>query len=196
MYSVVLLLGAVGAHPPALHAARDRGDGAPAKVVVKVPEGARLTIDGEASPGSGTVRTFETPPLPAGKSYAYEIKVEYRRGGKPVTVKRTVRLEAGKTVNLDLTRPTQGTAVAVKPKKVLEITKHPQHGYGMTFETLKELEKLLPAIKEGESRGVVSYRFPTDKEVEELVKKGLLKVVPPRPGDSFAVPREKKTIDD
>jgi uncharacterized protein (TIGR03000 family) len=86
--------------------------GAPAKVIVQVPEGARLTVDGEASTSTGTVRTFETPALPSGKVYSYEIKAEYEHDGAPVTVKRTVRLEAGKTVDLDLTQSAEGVAIS------------------------------------------------------------------------------------
>jgi hypothetical protein len=136
------------------------------------------------------VRTFETPALPAGKAYSYEIKAEYRRGGKLVSVKRTIRMEAGKTINLDMNQP--APAPVAKAKKVLEITKHPRYGYGITFELIKELTQHIPTLRTGTG----GYRGPTDKEIEELVKKGILKVVPPRPGESFTIPREKKTLDE
>jgi uncharacterized protein (TIGR03000 family) len=87
-----------------------QADGPPARVIVQVPEGAKLTVDGEVTQSTAAVRTFETPALPAGRSYTYQLKVEYQQDGKAVTRSRTVTLESGRTVNLDLTKPVEGVA--------------------------------------------------------------------------------------
>ena len=78
---------------------------------------------------------------------------------------------------------------------MLEITKHPKMGYGINPKDFEALAKLIPGMKTAIGSGA-TFRWPTDKEVEELVKKGLVKVVPPKPGETGVAPREKKTLDD
>jgi uncharacterized protein (TIGR03000 family) len=81
-----------------------------AHVVVTVPAGARLTVDGQLTGLTSTVRTFETPSLTPGKVYAYDFEARFVRNGKPVTISRHVQVEAGKTIRLDMTRETVSVA--------------------------------------------------------------------------------------
>jgi uncharacterized protein (TIGR03000 family) len=73
----------------------------PARVTVKVPEDARLFVDNVACPLTSTVRSFETPALEQGKSFAYNLRAEVTRNGKTMTESRKVLVEAGKTVEVE-----------------------------------------------------------------------------------------------
>ena len=76
-----------------------------------LPADAKLTIDGDATTSTSAVRTFETPELVEGKTYAYTLEATFQQNGKPVVVSKKVKIEAGKTVTVDL-NPTPVTGVA------------------------------------------------------------------------------------
>jgi len=57
------------------------------------------------------VRTFETPELTAGKTYAYTLEATFQQGGKAVVVSKKVTIEAGQTSTVDL-NPIPATGVA------------------------------------------------------------------------------------
>ena len=57
----------------------------PAELVVTVPEDATLFVDGEPSTQTETVRTFQTPPLPPGKRFAYQLRISLVRGASEWT---------------------------------------------------------------------------------------------------------------
>lgn len=77
---------------------------APARIVVKLPAEAKLTIDGAATKSTSEVRTFESPALESGKSYAYVLEAKYTKDGEEVVVSKKIQVEAGKTVNVDLNK--------------------------------------------------------------------------------------------
>jgi uncharacterized protein (TIGR03000 family) len=66
--------------------------GDPAKVTVLMPQGARLSIDGQDF-GRSTKQTFTTPKLEKGRKFYYTIQTE--------TDVRRVTVESGKTVTVD-----------------------------------------------------------------------------------------------
>jgi uncharacterized protein (TIGR03000 family) len=83
-----------------------------ATIVVSLPASASLSFNGQSVGAStSTKRTFVSPDLVAGRAYTYDLKADYRKDGRTVSVSRTVQVEAGKTVNVDLTGP-RATAVA------------------------------------------------------------------------------------
>ena len=82
-----------------------------ATVVVTLPADAKLTIDGDATTSTSSERTFETPDLVAGKTYAYTLEATFQQDGKAVVVSKKVKIEAGKTATVDL-NPTPVTGVA------------------------------------------------------------------------------------
>jgi uncharacterized protein (TIGR03000 family) len=84
-------------------------DGAPVGANIKfvVPADAKLYVDGKLTPGTGTERTFYTPPLAAGQFY-YEVKVETTVAGKPVVEEKKIIVTAG----ANLTEKFGGAAVA------------------------------------------------------------------------------------
>ena len=74
-----------------------------ATITVKLPPGATLYVDDKKSPGSDPVRQFTTPPIPAGKEYAYNMKAEIIRDGRPETISQKVSFKAGDKTVVDLT---------------------------------------------------------------------------------------------
>ena len=88
----------VKAAPPVKPAAADR-----ATITVKLPPGATLYVDDRRSPSLEPVRSFATPPLPAGREFAYIIKAEVTRNGQPETLTQKVPFRAGERVVVDFT---------------------------------------------------------------------------------------------
>lgn len=83
--------------PPAIpKSGSDGGMGANLKFTV--PADAKLFVDGAAVAGTGTERTFFTPPLAAGQKFFYDVKAELVVDGKTVTEEKRVIVEAGASV--------------------------------------------------------------------------------------------------
>ena len=70
---------------------------------MKLPPGATLYVDDRKSPSQEPVRSFSTPPLPAGREFAYLIKAEVVRNGQPETFTQKVPFRAGERVVVDFT---------------------------------------------------------------------------------------------
>jgi len=85
---------------PAVPSALDR-----ARITVKLPPGATLYVDGKKNERTEPVREFNTPPLPAGQEFAYLMKAEVLRDGRPETTTTKVSFRAGEIVTVDLTTP-------------------------------------------------------------------------------------------
>jgi uncharacterized protein (TIGR03000 family) len=70
-----------------------------AKFSVRLPADAVLYIDGKRNDKTGQLREFVTPPLPQGKEFQYEVKVEVAGPhGYPQSATTTVSFRAGETV--------------------------------------------------------------------------------------------------
>ncbi|MFO0810838.1 MAG: TIGR03000 domain-containing protein [Gemmataceae bacterium] len=67
----------------------------PAEIVVRLPAGARLLIDGEPTKQTSTERRFETPDLKSGKVYYYSLRAEFEKDGKPAIREQRVEIRAG-----------------------------------------------------------------------------------------------------
>lgn len=74
-----------------------------ARIIVKLPADATLYVDGKKSERTGPTREFSTPPLPAGQEFAYLMKIETVRGGRPETLTTKVPVRAGEIVPVDFT---------------------------------------------------------------------------------------------
>ena len=82
-----------------------------ATVVVTLPANAKLTVDGDATVSTSSERTFETPELVAGKTYAYTLEATFQQDGKAVVISKKIKIEAGKTATVDLnSTPVTGVA--------------------------------------------------------------------------------------
>ena len=74
-----------------------------ATITVKLPPGATLYVDDRKSPSAEPVRQFSTPPLPAGREFAYLLKAEVVRDGRPESLIQKVPFRAGERVTVDFT---------------------------------------------------------------------------------------------
>jgi uncharacterized protein (TIGR03000 family) len=82
--------------PPTNTPATDR-----ASITVKVPPGATLYVDDRRSPSTDLVRQFSTPQLPAGREFAYLMKLEVVKNGQTETYTQKVPFRAGERVEVD-----------------------------------------------------------------------------------------------
>jgi uncharacterized protein (TIGR03000 family) len=84
-----------------------------ATVVVKVPQQAKVYLEGQEMSLTGSVRQFRSPALESGKDYVYTVRVDIERDGKTVskTAKATVR--AGSNVEVAVDFPEGNTTQLV-----------------------------------------------------------------------------------
>ncbi len=82
-----------------LHAQRQ--DTASATVIVQVPADAKLYFDDQPTQETGTLRTFLTPKLQAGKKFTYALKAEVVRQGQVLSQTQTLTVRAGQTTRVD-----------------------------------------------------------------------------------------------
>lgn len=81
-----------------------------ASIVVNLPANARLTIDGQATTSTGSLRVFRTPALEQGHSYTYTLRAEIEREGRTETVSHQVVVRPGEQTRLDIAIPAEGVA--------------------------------------------------------------------------------------
>jgi uncharacterized protein (TIGR03000 family) len=81
----------------------------PARIEVSVPANAEVWFNDTRTEQTGTSRDFKSPPLAAGRNYAYEIKAKWMQDGKPVEKTQTVVVQAGKQLSVKMEA---GTALA------------------------------------------------------------------------------------
>jgi len=74
---------------------------AKAAVVVRVPTGAKVYIDGNLMQSRSAERTFTTPAIEPGNSYYYTLRVVVEKDGKEVEDVRRVSVKAGEISRLD-----------------------------------------------------------------------------------------------
>jgi len=67
----------------------------PARLMIEIPNDAKLFVDGVEVPGTGTSRLFHTPELLAGQDFYYDLKAEVVVNGKPVVEETRVVVKAG-----------------------------------------------------------------------------------------------------
>jgi uncharacterized protein (TIGR03000 family) len=86
---------------------------ASAHLTVKLPERARLYVDGVAAPlTASATRTFDTPQLQPGKDYSYTLKAELVRDGQTLTASKRVVFRTGESVTVDLNDLRSAASVA------------------------------------------------------------------------------------
>ena len=69
--------------------------GAPARIVVNVPAGARVSFNGSDIASAGTSRQFTTPPLAPDGQFVYRVEARWEENGKPVTQTQQVVVSGG-----------------------------------------------------------------------------------------------------
>jgi uncharacterized protein (TIGR03000 family) len=88
--------------PPGPGASKDKSPEAKnlarAQVVVNVPEGATLYIDGQRMKDAAGRRVFQTPLLSSEQTYFYDVRLEVTQNGKTVSEERRIVLRPGMEV--------------------------------------------------------------------------------------------------
>ena len=80
-------------------------------LAVTVPHpAAEVRVDGRPTAQTGTDRTFESPPLAAGQSYAYTVTARWVENGRVVEVSKAVTGAPGEVVRVDFGPPAVATA--------------------------------------------------------------------------------------
>jgi len=117
LISSTLLAGLLLTAVPLL--ARGQAPADKAIIVVKVPEDAKLTIQGDATKSTGPERRFITPPLREGVTYSYNLVATWKADGKDQTADKKVTFKAGQTVTVafDKTPPVMKDKDKDKDKK-------------------------------------------------------------------------------
>jgi len=82
----------------------------PATILVSVPADAKLTVDGLPTKQTAASRTFTTPELKPGRTFAYTLKAEFMKDGDMVKVEKVVTFKAGQEVKISLEGPTSVAA--------------------------------------------------------------------------------------
>jgi len=75
---------------------------APATLVVSLPAGAKLTVEGHRTGSTGAVRELRSPALEPGKTYRYALVAELERQGRTIVVRRAVEVRAGALVRVTM----------------------------------------------------------------------------------------------
>ena len=73
----------------------------PGRVTVRLPADALLYVDAVFCPLTTGTRSFDTPPLPAGRPFFYTLRVELVRGGQTFFASKRVEVEAGLEAEVD-----------------------------------------------------------------------------------------------
>jgi len=93
----------------------------PAYLEITVPASARLTIDNAKTQQTGSVRRFESPPLPPGQTFTYHLKATWTEQGKEVVSAKDVRMVAGQETKVDLRQDRSPDVVYVPtPQEVVD----------------------------------------------------------------------------
>jgi uncharacterized protein (TIGR03000 family) len=89
---------------------------AQARLIVRLPEGARLYVDGQLIRDAADQKELPTPRLEMGKEYCYEVRAEVVRDGQRLTQTRQVTLSAGETIRTDFSGLGRGSGVATRER--------------------------------------------------------------------------------
>jgi uncharacterized protein (TIGR03000 family) len=71
-------------------------------VNLRVPSDAKIWFDGRPTNQTGTIRSFQSPPVTGGPEYVYQIRIQWKQDGKDVTQTRQIQVHAGDVINLTL----------------------------------------------------------------------------------------------
>lgn len=83
---------------------------APATILVSLPAGARLIVDGTPTTSVAERRTLVTPELDFGTTYVYSMRAEIVRDGETVVRTQDVTVRGGETTSVQFQFPAQGVA--------------------------------------------------------------------------------------
>lgn len=74
----------------------------PILVNLRVPGDAKIWFEGSPTNQTGTMRSFESPPMAVGRDYVYDIRIQWQQDSKNVTQTRRINVHAGDVINLTM----------------------------------------------------------------------------------------------
>jgi uncharacterized protein (TIGR03000 family) len=83
-----------------------------ARILLNVPENAKVYLVGKEMKSTGKVRLFDVPSLESGKSYDYPIKVTVVQNGRELSTTASQTLRVGD--KLELTCQVNGESLAIQ----------------------------------------------------------------------------------
>jgi uncharacterized protein (TIGR03000 family) len=83
-------------------ATQDTAKQKPATIRVYVPANAQIVFDGYKTEQTGSVRRFQSPPLPLGQKFKYDMKATWKANGKEVVQEKKLYVQAGQETTVDL----------------------------------------------------------------------------------------------
>jgi len=81
-------------------------------IVVTLPAGAKLTVDGYVTQQTTAQRRLVTPALPQGQEFTYTLVAETTQDGQPVTQTQRVTVRAGQQTPVNFTFDTMPAAAS------------------------------------------------------------------------------------
>jgi uncharacterized protein (TIGR03000 family) len=75
---------------------------APATIIVSLPAEAKLSIDDAMTTSTSAQRVFQSPELPAGRTFVYTLKAQFSHEGRPVIVSKNVNVRAGEETRVTI----------------------------------------------------------------------------------------------
>lgn len=85
-----------------------------ARLIVDLPEGARMYVDGKLMQSDGEIRHFFTPALQSGVTYFYDVRVELDQDGETLRESKQVYVKAGEVVRESFTAIAKRGTVAAR----------------------------------------------------------------------------------
>jgi uncharacterized protein (TIGR03000 family) len=83
---------------------------APATILVSLPTGARLSVDGTPTTSTSERRTLVTPGLAVGENYVYTLRAEFVSNGQSVAQTQQVTVRGGQTSTVQFNFSSQSVA--------------------------------------------------------------------------------------
>lgn len=87
----------------------------PAILLIRVPDDARLELEGARTNQKGELRRFETQPLELGGKYRYTVKAAWKENGQDVVREQIISFRPGEETTVDLRRPAPTGAEKSEP---------------------------------------------------------------------------------
>jgi uncharacterized protein (TIGR03000 family) len=136
---------------PAGRAASGADPDAPANIIILAPADADVFFDLQPTDTKGTERHYMTPPLPAGKTFHYDILAQYKEGDKKVDHNRRIDVTAGGTTRVDFTKAAPPTTDKGKltEEEALQIATD-AYIYGYPLVTMEMTRRVMTNVEQPE----------------------------------------------
>jgi uncharacterized protein (TIGR03000 family) len=168
--AAVLLLSLCSLGLTCLHAAEESPTDR-AVLVVLLPAEARLTIESEPTAQRGSERVFESPRLPAGKSFVYTLVATWNEGDAARKATRTATVQAGKVTRVDFQKTGPAAQASAAKARTFQFT----YGGTITGLTPKQTARIwlpVPPRDEDQDVEMVSRQLPAEGHIGKENKFG------------------------